>query len=93
MTDRDAIADELRYLNERIDELEKDAGGRFWVYGPGCFGGLRLNALPWMGADGNDTYCRRTIVIPLFGLGAVVVGLRWHRAEDCLRADAEGGES
>lgn len=69
-------------LGERIDDLEKDTASRFWFYGPGPFGGVLPNVLPWIGSDGNDTWWRRTLVIPFFGLGALVIGLRWRAAEE-----------
>lgn len=61
-----------------------------WVYtGPFC--GIRNNVLPWLGSDGgidDDTWCRQTIVIPLLGLGAIIIGLPWHLSADCARKEA-----
>lgn len=69
-------------LEGRIDWLEMKASSRFWFYGPGSFGGVRSNVWPWFGSDGNNTWCRRTLVVPFFGLGALIVGLSWHRSEE-----------
>lgn len=58
-----------------------------WVYGPRPFGGIRHNLLPWLGSDGDpedDTWCRQTIVIPLMGFGAVIIGLPWHLSIECM---------
>lgn len=71
------------YLDARFDDLEKDTASRFWFYGFNPFGGFRLNVLPWLGSDGNNTWCRQTLVIPFFGLGALIIGLRWHLLEEC----------
>ncbi|WP_353107791.1 hypothetical protein [Gordonia sp. (in: high G+C Gram-positive bacteria)] len=70
-------------IHERIDDLEMETASRFWFYGPNPFGGLRMNVLPWLGSDGNNTWCRQTLVIPFFGLGALIIGLRWHLSEEC----------
>jgi hypothetical protein len=56
--------------------------GVWWYWGP--FTTLRANLLPWMGSDGNDTWCRQTIVVPLVGVGAIVIGLRWHLLSECM---------
>lgn len=62
-----------------------------WIYGPGRFGGIRRNVLPWLGSDGAETviWCRQTIVIPLLGLGAIIIGLPWHLLSECAPELAE----
>lgn len=60
-----------------------------WFYGPRPFSGIRNNVLPWIGSDGDETWCRLTVVIPLLGLGAIIVGLAWHPLSECLNEVTE----
>jgi hypothetical protein len=83
------IAASIADLHERLDNVEVKLSPRFWFYGPNRFYGIRHNVLPWLGSDGNETWCRRTLVLPLFGLGAIIVGLKWHLLEDCLKSAIE----
>ena len=62
-----------------------------WFYGPRPFYSIRRNVVPWLGSDGTEDmdvpltemWCRQTVVIPLLGLGAIIIGLPWHRLIEC----------
>ena len=79
----------IKDLQERMDYLEMKSSPRFYFYGPNHFSGIRHNTLPWIGNDGNETWCRQTLVLPVFGLGALIIGLRWHLLEDCMSKELE----
>ena len=80
-----------------LAEMHPPPPRRPWVWfywGP--FTSFRWNVLPWLGNDGNvhtwtptDTdvwrraYCRRTIVVPFLGAGAMIIALPWHPQIQC----------
>lgn len=61
-------------------DIPRDVTRESWR---GFISWIRHNCAPWIGSDGNNTWCRQTIVIPFFGLGALTIGLRWHYVWDC----------